>query len=158
MQYHHTQKGPIYLALLAIAALLAVNAWLFGEQRLPAVLLSGGAVLFGLLAMSFRQLTVEDQGQALVVRFGPLPLFRTKVRYTSITAVEAGRSRVIDGLGIHYVPGCGWTYNLWGANCVVAHVGDRLIRIGTDDVDALLGFLQRKIRDTRSSSRGSAPM
>lgn len=149
MQYHHTQKGPIYLALLAIAALLGVNAWLFGEQWVPAVLLAAGAAFFAFLAMSFRQLTVEDQGQALVVRFGPLPLFRTKIRYTSITAVEAGRSSFIDGLGIHYVPGRGWTYNLWGVNCVVTHVGDRLIRIGSDDVDALLDFLQRKIRHSR---------
>jgi hypothetical protein len=146
MEYQHTQKGPIYLALLAIAALLGINAWLFREQWLSFALLSGGAVLFGLLALSFRQLTVKDHGQGLAVRFGPLPLFRTQIPYASITAVEAGRSSLIDGLGIHFVPGRGWTYNLWGADCVVAHLGDRLIRIGTNDVDGLLVFLRGKIQ------------
>jgi hypothetical protein len=146
MQYHHTQRGPIYLALLAIAVLLGVNAWLFREQWLPLVLLSGGAVCFGFLALSFRQLTVEDHGEDLAIRFGPLPVFRTQIPYASITAVEAGLSSLIDGLGIHYMPGRGWTYNLWGADCVVAHLGDRLIRIGTDDVNDLLVFLRGKIR------------
>jgi hypothetical protein len=149
MEYHHTQKGPIHLALLAIAAFLGINAWMFREHWLSVVSLSSGAVLFGFLALCFRQLTTEDQGAALVVRFGPLPVFRTQVRYSSITAVEAGQSSLIDGLGIHYVPGRGWTYNLWGFTCVVVHLGDRLIRIGTDDVHGLLSFLQRKISGTR---------
>lgn len=152
MQYHHTQKGPIHIVLIAIAGLLGINAWLVGEQGLPAVLLSSGAVLFGVLAMSFRQLTIEDCGEALIVRYGPLPLFGTRIHYTSITAVEAGRSRIIDGLGIHYLPGRGWTYNLWGATCVVVHVGNRLIRIGTDDLDSLLGFLKLKIQEVPSST------
>lgn len=149
MHYRHTQKGPIHLILLAVAALLAVNAW-FLREPFPAFLgLAGGAALFALLAFSFRELTVEDQGDGLAVRFGPLPFFGTKVNYASITAVEAGTSSLIDGLGIHYVPGRGWTYNLWGYHCVVAHLGKRLIRIGTDDVPGLLSFLEGRTKGPR---------
>ena len=54
----------------------------------------------------------------LALRFGPLPVLRKTFRYADITGVEIGRTSVIDGWGIHYMPGRGWTYNLWGFNCV----------------------------------------
>ena len=54
-----------------------------------------------LLASAFHQLTVEDQGDHLAIRFGPLPLFRRKVRYAEIEKVEVGRTLILDGWGIH---------------------------------------------------------
>ena len=97
------------------------------------------------LAFCFRSLTVADDGDRLTIRFGPVPLFRTSIPYADMTGVEAGKSTVIDGWGIHYVPGRGWTYNLWGFGCVVVYRGKTIIRIGSDDVENLVDFLNRRI-------------
>ena len=78
------------------------------------------------------------------MRFGPLPLFRKRIPYRDIAAVEQGRSRWIDGWGIHFVPGRGWTYNLWGFDCAELRVGGRRLRIGTDDAEGLVSFLRQR--------------
>ena len=52
---------------------------------------------------------------------------------------------LIDGLGIHYVPFRGWTYNLWGFDCVVLELGKKTLRIGSNDADGLLTFLRSRI-------------
>ena len=44
------------------------------------------------------------------------------------------------------MPGKGWIYNLWGFRCVRIHREKKMIRIGSDDVENLLGFLRGKIR------------
>ena len=46
--------------------------------------------------------------------YGPLPVFSESIRYSDITLVEYDRSGVIDGWGIHWVPGRRTTRNLWG--------------------------------------------
>ena len=37
------------------------------------------------------------------------------------------------------------TYNLWGFDCVKLEVRNRVIRIGSDDVENLVEFLRGKI-------------
>ena len=143
MEYAHTQRAPLYLVLLAVAGVLAASAW--AARGTPVVsVLAAAAVLVGVAAVSFRTLSVTDQGQWLDVRFGPVPLFGTRIEYAEITAVEASRSRFVDGWGVHYLPGRGWSYNLWGFDCVVVQRGDRCVRIGTDDAEKLAAFLRRK--------------
>lgn len=145
MHYSHTQRGPISWLL----ALIGVTAWVAaiansGDARF---LLIGG--LFGavmiLLALSFCTLTVADEGDSLLVRFGPLPLFSKHVAYDQISLVQPAKSSFIDGWGIHYVPGRGWTYNLWGWECVLLKVNGRTVRIGSDDAENLASFIQTKI-------------
>ena len=141
MRYHHTQKGPIFLFMLTIAIALAVSAGLFWNSGFVAALLLFVSALFLFFSLSFRQLTVEDQGEYLALRFGPLPLFGTRIPYAAMTAAEADQTSLFDGLGIHYFLGHGWTYNLWGSECVVIHLGNRVVRVGSDDVANLLSFL-----------------
>ena len=100
------------------------------------------------LAMAFHNLTVDDQGEQLKVRFGPLPLFRRTVRYADIEKVEAGRTLLLDGWGIHYSIRGGWLWNLWGRDCVVVHFrNEKVLRIGTDDADRLVRFLEWRINE-----------
>ena len=61
-----------------------------------------------------------------------------------VTSIEPGRTSIIDGWGIHYIPGRGTTYNLWGFGCVKLSLGRKAFRIGSDDVDNLVAFLRRK--------------
>lgn len=144
--YNHTQKAPVYLLLLAIGMLMLVVAWQTPAAQPAWVgwMLPGLAVLFLFLGLSFAHLTVEDEGDHLLVRFGPLPVFRKRIAYDEIKSVQRSRSRLVDGWGIHYIPGRGWTYNLWGFDCVELRVDGRVVRVGSDDAEGLAEFLQRK--------------
>jgi hypothetical protein len=90
---------------------------------------------------------VYDAGDALVLRYGPVPMLGKRVPYDRIAAVERDRTRFIDGWGVHWVPFRGWTYNLWGYDCVrLTLTRGRTLRIGTDDPEGLSQFLQEKCR------------
>ena len=146
MEYSRTQTAWLLDGILyGTSAILVPTVWLVGKEPVLVALLLGTAVVMLLLALAFHSLTVQDEGDWLAVRFGPLPLFSKRIPYSAITAVEPGRTSIIDGWGIHYVPGRGWTYNLWGFGCVKVCLGKKVIRIGSDDVDNLASFLRRKI-------------
>jgi hypothetical protein len=145
MSYEHTQRSPLpWLLLLPIVG-LAVLAWSCrNEPPLVVVLIATGLVLV-LAATMFRRMTVRDDGSHLAIRYGPLPVFRTRIAYADMSAVEKARSSVIDGWGIHWIPGRGVTYNLWGRDCVRLLVRGRIVRIGSDDVEGLVAFLRTKV-------------
>lgn len=106
----------------------------------------GVGVLIALLAPAIHHLTVEDQGNVLTIRFGPVPLFRRVVRYDDIEKVESGRTLLLNGWGIHLSIRGGWVWNLWGRDCVVLHFKNGgTLRIGTDDAETLARFLEGKI-------------
>ena len=67
--------------------------------------------------------------------------FRTRTSRPS----NRGRSSWIDGWGIHWIPGRGYTYNLWGFSCAKLDVRGRTVRIGSDDADKLVEFLKSKL-------------
>jgi hypothetical protein len=148
MSYDHTQKAPLYLILLVAGAVL-VLAGLTAPGGRPIVPLMNFvlAVWFVLGAFAFKSLRVRDEGDCLAIRFGPLPVFRRRIPYSQITGAEAGRSSFLDGWGVHWGPGRGWIYNLYGFDCVVVRLGKKTLRIGTDDMAGLVAFLNSKIGD-----------
>src|ERR1035438_7481726 len=87
--YSHTQKAPLYLFLYGTAIALCVGSFFAHDQFLIALIL-GGSVLMLFLGMAFDHLMVEDQGDTLAIRFGPLPLFRRAVRYADIMKERLG--------------------------------------------------------------------
>jgi hypothetical protein len=143
--YEHTQRGPLHLVLLACAAGSAALAWSVSDEPPAALIALGVSLLLALAASSFASLTVRDGGDHLAVRFGPLPLFRTRIPYADMTGVAAARSSVLDGWGVHWGPGRGWIWNLWGFGCVRVEMGARTVRVGTDDVEGLVRFLRTKL-------------
>jgi len=146
MEYRHTQTGGLHHVVVLVGAMTLLIAWfLRGAAPILPVMLTLIAAMTFAIAFSFKRLTVEDEGDRLAIRFGPLPLFSKTVRYSDITGVEPGRTSLIDGWGIHYIPGRGSTWNLWGFGCVKLTLGRRVLRIGTDDVENLAGFLRGKI-------------
>jgi hypothetical protein len=149
--YSQTQRAPLAILLYALAFGLLATAWVTtGVPPLP-LLLGGVAVLMTLLALSLHHLTVEDEGHRLAVRFGPLPLFRTGVRYEDIEGVEVGRTTLLDCCGIHWSLRGGWVWSLWGWECVVVRHRRGVLRVGTDDAANLAMFLQAKMQ------RGESP-
>jgi hypothetical protein len=141
MTYQHTQHGHWHYFLLALALATIAGTWFDHGHLALDLILCGVAAIFALCALVFGSMTVRDEGQRIAVRFGPLPLVRKTIRYTDITSVEIGRTGFVDGWGVHYMPGRGWTYNIWGFACVKLTLGRKLIRIGTDDAQGLAKFL-----------------
>ena len=141
--YSHTQKAPLCLILYASALLCFAFARIVGDT-LGIYIAGAVGLLIALLAPAFHHLTVEDQGDVLAIRFGPIPFFRT-VKYADIEKVEIGRSLLLDGWGIHMSIRGGWVWNLWGRDCVVVHLKKSALRFGTDDAGNLAGFLEGKI-------------
>jgi hypothetical protein len=144
--YDHTQRGHVFWFILIPALILsAVVSFQTNDEsgKLGALLI---VVLLVGLAFSFQSLRVVDEGAAIALRYGPIPLVRKRFAYSDIIVVERDRSSVIDGWGIHWVPGRGWTYNIWGLDCVrLTLTCGRTVRIGTDDPDGLERFLRERI-------------
>src|SRR4051812_20716801 len=88
--YSHTQKAPLCLVVYGTAIWMFAGACLTRSQPGVALLLAGVGVLMTVLALAFHHLSVADRGEALAVRFGPLPLFRRTVR-RSCRDGQAGR-------------------------------------------------------------------
>jgi hypothetical protein len=145
--YEHTQKGPLAWMLGVVtlaAAVAAVSSGLVGRW-LDVALIGGVALIMLLAALCFSYMRVRDDGDGLAIRYGPLPVFRKKIPYADVSAVERGKSKLIDGLGIHWVPGRGWTYNLWGTDCAVLTVKGKTVRVGSNDADGLVSFLESRL-------------
>ncbi|MEI8198306.1 MAG: hypothetical protein WCI73_20625 [Phycisphaerae bacterium] len=145
MPYYHIQTGKLSLILLSPIVVVLIPAWLVPTMS---VLLLISVIIVGTLilcALCFHYLLVCDEGDYLALRFGPIPFFSKRLPYAQMTAVEPARSTFLDGWGIHYTPGRGWIYNLWGFDCVKVQMGKKTVRIGTDDVPGLVAFLKRRI-------------
>lgn len=141
-EYAHTQVGRIHWVMFAIASLLAW--WSCSYERSSRPLLAA-ALLLVFAGFSFRTLTVRDRGDRLNIAFGPLRWLSKSIPYAKMRGAEVARSSVMDGWGIHWLPGRGWIYNLWGRDCVCIDLGGRSVRIGTDDPEGLADFLRRRI-------------
>ncbi len=127
---------------------MAGTAVIGGAPDVARVILLVAALVMLALAESFRHLTVTDEMDRLVIRYGPLPLFRKTVPYNQIAGVEVGRTTFLDGWGIHYSLRGGWVYNLWGTDCVVLTLRRGKLFVGTDDPEGLAAFLRERIAET----------
>jgi len=138
--YCHTQKGIIRPILLVVTVAFLAGARFVGTYpTLPIYLASAGVCV--VMSFAFGHLTVRDDGDRLVVSFGPLTLFRKTISYSQITHLEKDRSTFLAGWGIHWTRK-GWLWNIGGYDCVKIEMGDKSMLIGTDDPDGLVSFLR----------------
>lgn len=141
--YSHLQRGPWWWGILAVGVATFTAAayvgWTGDPRRIPiAITLATAGVVETLVAFAFRWLTISVNSQDVTARFGPLPLFRRTVPISTIEAVEIGKSTFADGWGIHWYPGRGWTYNIWGFGCIELKLtGGRTLRLGSDEPERL---------------------
>ena len=143
--YRHRQRAPLCLLLYALAVAYLALGWLVRDAPPIPWLFPPIGLLMLVVAASFHHLSVVDRGDVLAISFGPIPLFRRTVRYADIVKVEVGRTRLLDGWGIHYSIRGGWVWNIWGRDCVVVHLQKGVLRIGTDDAANLAGFVKTRI-------------
>jgi hypothetical protein len=98
--YCHKQKSLFWLfpvSLSVITLSIGVLSLQAGESA-TALVLCGLGGLVALVGLSFQHLLILDEGDNLAVRFGPLPLFRTRIPYSSIQTVEPCRLPFVGGL------------------------------------------------------------
>lgn len=144
-RYLHTQKAPLCLLIYALAVMFIGLGWVLRNEPTMPWLFPPIGVLLLVIAASFHSLTVEEQDDRLTIHFGPIPLFRKAVSFVDIIKVEVGRTLLLDGWGIHMSIRGGWVWNLWGRDCVVIHLKQGVLRIGTDDAENLAEWLTTKI-------------
>jgi hypothetical protein len=142
--YSHTQRAPLWVLLIGSAFGCFAIAW-FVRQTPGLYIASGTGVLILLLSTAFRELTIEDRGTWLEIRFGPLPVFRRCIPYDQMHFVELSRTTILTGWGIHHDLRGNWTWNLWGRDCVILHLRSGKFSVGTDDPENLTGFLRTKL-------------
>lgn len=143
--YSHKQWGPWAFILYAIGIACLVLAWHLQNEPPAPLILSGVGLILLALAPCFHHLTISDAGEELDIRFGPVPLFKQRIRYDNIRDVEIGRTILIEGWGVHMsILRGGMVWNIWGFDCVVIHHHSTL-RLGTNDAENLLAFLTSKI-------------
>lgn len=143
--YQHTQRSPASWVLFLLPATAFFLAWYLRQDPYMTLTMLVVGIVGCAVAFSIQTLTVADGGDHLSVRYGPLPLFGTSIPYRDIDSVEKSRSSLIDGLGIHYVPGRGWTLNLWGFECVKVVRGNKVLRVGSDDSENLVRFIDSRL-------------
>ncbi|GAB6164234.1 hypothetical protein JCM19992_02340 [Thermostilla marina] len=146
MEYENTQHGHWYL-LVALLGVVVMVVYELAPQGLVPSLIGMGAV--ALVLLCFGSLTIRDEGDALVARFGPIPLFRKRIPYILIEKVEPVRTSIWVGWGIHFVPGHGAVWNVWGFDAVRIVYGDRTVTLGTNDQEGLIRFLEEKVARVR---------
>ncbi len=142
MAYRHTQHGKLHLVLLSSALLCLTIGILTTEAPAAVGITLAVAILLVGLSFCFKTLTVQDDGDALLARFGPVGLFRKRFAYDQIRDPEPGRTNLLHGWGIHGFPGRWQACNLWGFDCVRFRYRGVRIYLGTDDPEGLAAFLQ----------------
>lgn len=150
LSYTHTQRAPLCVLLYGIAIVLVVTGWSLRNQEPFHWLFPVIGILMLVLAASFHYLRVQDEGDRLSIRFGPLPLFQRSIRYNDIISVERGRTTILDGWGIHLSLRGGWIWNIWGRDCVVLQMRKDTFTVGTDDGDHLIEFIRSRIGNSTS--------
>ena len=143
-RYEHVQHGHFH-PILIIVALVMLGSAVFVDALGARLMLFLVAAVIMLLTACFQTLTVRDEGDHLLVRYGPVNLFSRRIPYSVIQTVERARSDVLDGWGIHWLPGRGWIWNLWGLDCVRLTIDGEPTRIGSDDADNLVSFLSTRL-------------
>lgn len=144
--YSHTQYGIIHWFCLVPAAIFAGLAWqFFPIPVLRWTFIASGGVC-AVLGLCMQSLTVTDCGDQLQVAFGPLPLIRKVISYSDVADAGVATTSWIDGWGVHYVPGRGWTYNIHGWDCVQLRLcSNSTVRIGTDDAEKLAEVIRERL-------------
>ena len=144
-RYHHRQRGAVTFGSLVSGVVLGLVLLWADPRPLPRLLVLGIALLGLVVAMLFASLTVAVTATYLRWWFGP-GLIRKQVPLAAIRAVEATRTRWLEGWGIHYTRR-GWLYNVSGfrAVAITLHNGKRFL-LGTDEPERLVQAIQHAIR------------
>lgn len=135
--YTHTQSGtPMLGAMWLLAAAVGLAARSSSMFGIVALVVTLAWTLYG-------RLTTIIDDRVILVRFGPVPAFRTSVRVGDVARAVSVRNSPLAGWGMRYFAR-GRLWNVWGLDAVELQFHDgRIFRIGTDEPATLLSALAR---------------
>lgn len=151
--YSHRQVGTLILIIMSIALIFCV--WLgvglpgslFGPRLVPLAV----AATLAVCAWLFSSLTVEITETELRWHFGT-GLIRQRVALSDIESFTPTRTRLYEGWGIH-LTSRGWLYNVSGWRAVHIRLKNgRQLVLGTDEPEELVFALRDVIAELRSNT------
>lgn len=145
--YRHTQIGWTIIALVgaAIVAEVIVAAVLASQSTIALALSGAVAAVLAVFLALFSTLTVTVDGAAVRLAFG-LDLLRREVLLEEVVAARRVRNSWVAGWGVRVIPH-GRLYNVGGLDAVELELDSgRVVRVGSDEPDALLAAVQRALR------------
>jgi hypothetical protein len=149
-RYRHTQVGWTLIVLVAAAVVAEiVLVIVLAPESALALSLSGGlAAILAVLLVLFSTLTVTVDDVAVRLAFG-LESLRREVLLDEIAEVRRARNAWWAGWGVRVIPN-GRLYNVGGLDAVELELDSgRVVRIGTDEPDALLAAVKQTMRRSR---------
>ena len=148
-QYRHTQVGwtIIVVVVAAVVAEILLVVVLAPGSTLALSLSSALAAILAVTLVLFSTLTVTVDDRAVRLAFG-MEVLRREVSLDEIAEARRVRNAWYSGWGVRVIPG-GRLYNVGGLDAVELQLDNgRVVRVGTDEPDALLAAVQRALRGT----------
>jgi hypothetical protein len=146
-RYRHTQVGWTMIVLVVAIVLAELTIVALSEpQGTLALALSGAlAAVVAVTLVLFATLTVVVDDQALRLWFGPGAL-RREVMLADVVAARKVRNHWYTGWGVRVIAK-GRLYNVGGLDAVELEMeSGRVVRVGTDQPDALLAAVGAALR------------
>lgn len=142
--YETVQKGWIWIVLPVCAVVATGFSFVVEENDARLAMLVAGLVLL-VLSAAFAHLRIRDEGDRLLIGFGPLPIFQRHIDYARITGVEIVKAPVWLGWGVRYWPGKGWAWILSGRALVRLKMGERVFHVGSPEPEELVAMVEERI-------------
>jgi len=142
-RYRHTQTAWMLIVVIVAVVLAELTIVAFSApQDTVSLALSGAVVAVAAVMLAlFSTLTVVVDDRALRLWFG-LGSLRREVMLDEVTAARKVRNSWHAGWGVRAIPG-GRVYNVGGRDAVELELDNgRVVRVGTDQPDALLAALK----------------
>ena len=151
--YRHRQPGRLIWICMGLAALMCiVLALLLPAPRPSRVMLSVLSGLFVALAWLFGSLTTVVREGVVEIHFGPGLISK---RFPLGDFVSVVRNKWYYGWGIRIIRK-GWLYNVSGLDAVeLVRKNGRVLRIGTDEPDALAQALREAMAGAEKKGSGT---
>lgn len=140
--YSNRQPGRALAVVIGIPLLVCLLAAISRPQHSLSLWLISTAFL--LIFMLFGSLTIQVGRTHLFWSFGP-GLVRKDIALTEIAGASIIRTRLLDGIGIHYTKH-GWYYSVSGRDAVLVTLKDgQGVVLGTNDPVGLWEAIERRI-------------
>lgn len=140
--YHNKQPARALALLIAIPLLVCLLTAISRKEHAFSLWMISS--LFLLVFMLFSSLTITVSNERLQWHFGP-GLIRKQIPMHEIAGAEIIRTRLWDGLGIHYTKR-GWLYNVSGRDAVAVTLKDgKGVVLGSNDPVGLWEAIQNRI-------------
>jgi hypothetical protein len=140
--YHHTQTGKWIIFIFGILAIALLVMGFLHPTTYPAFVVAIG-ILAALLL--FGSLTVVGDNEQLSFYFG-IGAIKKKFKYGDLQSIRKVKNKWYWGWGVRWF-GRGWLYNVSGLDAVeLIFKYGKVLRIGTNDPDALLRFVEARLK------------